>query len=92
MSITNDFEKKKTRIGDYWVSEDAYKPDDVDALLAHARALEAMLEEVRDDVCDCANLQLQYESYRPDRATSTIERLERLDKLIEGVNNETNDV
>ncbi len=46
MSITKDFEKKKTRIGDYWVSEEAYKPDDVDALLAHARALEAMLKEL----------------------------------------------
>lgn len=45
MSITKDFEKKLERIGDYWSWEWAYKQDDVDELLAHARALEAMLKK-----------------------------------------------
>jgi len=41
MSVTRDFEERKTRIGDYWGWEIAYRLDDVDELLTHARALEA---------------------------------------------------
>ena len=82
MSITKDFEGQMIpRV----VCGDGYTRHDVDELLAHTRALEAMLKDVRDDVVECLNYEMELEKLRPDRAEATRERLEKMDKLLEGV-------
>lgn len=82
MSITKEFEERRIRADEFIGTTRVYGANDVRALLAHARALEAMLENVQwsygGDECPIC-----YRSSVYDYAKHTPDC--QLAKLLEGV-------